>query len=140
LTILLLGCFVLIFLSLCKKNNQTDWRFIFIKSTLLWSSILAFGTLLLNFSVGTYFQPVLVFWLLVNTCLLIYGIKNFPKFAFPSFSIEKFTGFDKLLLFAIFVICLATCIIGLWVFPNNWDSMVYHLARVSNWIQFQSID
>lgn len=140
MTILLLCCFVLIFLSLCQKNSQTDWRFIFIKSTLLWASILAFGTLLLNFTVGIYFQSVLVFWLIINACLLIYRLQNFSKFALPSFSFEKFTWFDKLLLFGIVIICIATCFIGLRVFPNNWDSMVYHLARVSNWIQFQSIN
>lgn len=42
----------------------------------------------------------------------------------------------KRLLFGVFVlIILPLCLLSIFIPPNNWDSMAYHLPRVEHWIQ-----
>ncbi len=43
---------------------------------------------------------------------------------------------SKRLLFGVFVlIILPLCLLSIFIPPNNWDSMAYHLPRVEHWIQ-----
>lgn len=38
------------------------------------------------------------------------------------------------------VLCVSVAYISLHIAPFNWDSMTYHMARISNWIQNGSVD
>ena len=55
------------------------------------------------------------------------------------FRISKPSWLEKIILIVIGLILLITLLIALKAPPNNFDSMTYHMARVSNWIQQQSI-
>jgi len=48
--------------------------------------------------------------------------------------------FSRLVAITTIVILLTLLVIAITCTPNNWDSMSYHMARVSHWIQQRSIE
>lgn len=140
MAILLIICYVLIFSCLSLRRTVSDWRLKFIKSTLIFGAILTFSTLFINYFFSLNFVSLVIFWVVMNLVLLSYFLIHYSKIEIPKFTIKGISFNDKLLLSAIFIVCVVTFFIALLVFPNNWDSMVYHLARIPNWIQNQSID
>jgi 4-amino-4-deoxy-L-arabinose transferase-like glycosyltransferase len=51
----------------------------------------------------------------------------------------KLLPFDVLLLFGISFIVITTMLIAFIAPPNSWDSMTYHMSRVTHWMQHQSV-
>jgi hypothetical protein len=77
-------------------------------------------------------------WYLV--LLVIYFINRTRSFKFLLLQIITYkweiTLGVKRLLFGVFVlIILPLCLLSIFIPPNNWDSMAYHLPRVEHWIQ-----
>lgn len=76
--------------------------------------------------------PLTVFWSLI--CLLnlvcLHLLRQRPKavrFFVP------FTFLDKIILVAVGIITAVTGVVALISPPNNYDSMIYHMARVAHW-------
>jgi hypothetical protein len=81
---------------------------------------------------------VIVSWVLV--LLVIYFINRTRSFKLLLLQIITYkweiTLGTKRLLFGVFVsIILPLCLLSIFIPPNNWDSMAYHLPRVEHWIQ-----
>jgi hypothetical protein len=45
----------------------------------------------------------------------------------------------NILLFIFFIIVLPLFLLAIFISPNNWDSMAYHLPRIEHWIQNKNI-
>ncbi len=81
---------------------------------------------------------VILSWVLV--LLTIYVINRTRPFKLLLLQIITYkwgiTLGAKRLLFGVFVlIILPLCLLSIFIPPNNWDSMAYHLPRVEHWIQ-----
>jgi hypothetical protein len=81
---------------------------------------------------------VIFSWVLV--LLVIYFINRIRPFKLLLLQIITYkweiTLGTKRLLFGVFVsIILPLCLLSIFIPPNNWDSMAYHLPRVEHWIQ-----
>jgi len=94
------------------------------------------------------FSALLITWLIVVGCeiyLLVSLLKkNTRKAIFQEFlSLLRSLISNRLyltIISLIFFILLVTLFIALVSPPNNFDSMTYHMPRVSHWIQNRSID
>ena len=87
------------------------------------------------------FNYVLFSWVLING-IIIYLYKE--KIKLSVFSVlsqkVKIPKKEKSILFFIsFVIILPLLLLAIFIPPNNWDSMAYHLPRVEHWIQNKNI-
>lgn len=85
---------------------------------------------------------VIVSWLLI--LLVIYFINRKRSFKLLLLQIITYkweiTLGAKRLLFGVFVlIILPLCLLSIFIPPNNWDSMAYHLPRIEHWIQNRNI-
>ena len=87
------------------------------------------------------FIYVLISWLLIN-CIIIYLNKEKIKLNGLSIFSQKIEIAKKernILLFIFFIIILPLLLLSIFIPPNNWDSMAYHLPRVEHWIQNKNI-
>ena len=87
---------------------------------------------------GLNMDNVILSWFLV--LLVIYFINRTKPFKLLLLQIITYkweiTLGAKRLLFGVFVlIILPLCLLSIFIPPNNWDSMAYHLPRVEHWIQ-----
>lgn len=88
------------------------------------------------------FINILVFWLTCSSILVFMLHRN----GFRHFSLIKTTPdhswqrADILLLAGIFLYCIILGITALTTPPNTWDSLTTHMARVTHWIQNNSVD
>ena len=87
------------------------------------------------------FNYVSFSWVLING-LIIYLYKEKIKlnvFSIFSQKIEIAKKDRNILLFIFFIIILPLLLLAIFIPPNNWDSMAYHLPRVEHWIQNKNV-
>jgi membrane-associated HD superfamily phosphohydrolase len=84
---------------------------------------------------------VLISWLLFNTFIIYFNKEKIKLNVFSIFSQKvKIPKKEKnTLLFIFFLIILPLFLLGIFIPPNNWDSMAYHLPRIEHWIQNKNI-
>lgn len=56
------------------------------------------------------------------------------------FHVNRFVWKDNVIMIPVFIIGVSVGLIALFTVPYNYDSMTYHLARVMNWEQNQSVN
>jgi hypothetical protein len=87
------------------------------------------------------FNYILFSWVLVNGLIFYLNKEKIKLNVFSIFS-QKIT-FPKqernILYFIFFLIILPLLLLAVFIPPNNWDSMAYHLPRVEHWIQNKNI-
>jgi hypothetical protein len=84
---------------------------------------------------------VLISWVLINGIIIFLNKEKIKLNLFSVFS-QKITNPKKeknILFFISFVIILPLSLLAIFIPPNNWDSMAYHLPRVEHWIQNKNI-
>jgi len=95
------------------------------------------------------YQAVLIFWLGVTgiTALLILyklvifkEINKLGKLKDRFKSVRQISKINVYIVLIIGLILLITLIIAVVAPPNNYDSMIYHMARVAEWIQHRSVN
>ena len=87
------------------------------------------------------FNYVLFYWILING-LIIYINKEKIKLNIFSIFSQKVLIPKKeriILLFIFLIIILPLLLLSIFIPPNNWDSMAYHLPRVEHWIQNKNV-
>ena len=87
------------------------------------------------------FNYVLFSWLLINGIIIYLNKEKIKPNVFSIFSqkIEISKKEKNILLFIFFLIILPLLLLAIFIPPNNWDSMAYHLPRVEHWIQNKNI-
>jgi hypothetical protein len=87
------------------------------------------------------FNYVLIFWGLINGLIIYLNKEKIKLNVFSVFS-QKIIIPKKeksILFFIFFLIILPLLFLAIFIPPNNWDSMAYHLPRVEHWIQNKNI-
>jgi hypothetical protein len=87
------------------------------------------------------FNYVLISWFLINGLIIYLNKEKIKLNVFSIFS-QKVIIHKKeknVLLFICFLIILPLLLLAIFIPPNNWDSMAYHLPRVEHWIQNKNI-
>jgi hypothetical protein len=84
---------------------------------------------------------VLISWVLINGMIIYLNKEKIKLNVFSVFSQKvKIPKKEKNILFFIsFVFILPLLLLAIFIPPNNWDSMAYHLPRVEHWIQNKNI-
>ena len=87
------------------------------------------------------FNYVLISWLLINSIIIYLNKEKIKLNVFSIFSQKVIIPKkEKNILFLIFfLIVLPILLLAIFIPPNNWDSMAYHLPRVEHWIQNKNI-
>jgi len=87
------------------------------------------------------FNYVLISWILINGIIIFLNKEKIKLNVFNIFSKKsKIPKKDKNILFLIFfLIIFPLLLLAIFIPPNNWDSMAYHLPRVEHWIQNKNI-
>jgi hypothetical protein len=84
---------------------------------------------------------VLISWVLINGIIIFLNKEKIKLNVFSVFS-QKIIIPKKeknILLFIVFIIVLPLFLLAIFIPPNNWDSMAYHLPRLEHWIQNKNI-
>jgi len=122
-------------LASTTENGNIIWL-PFLKSVLITCLVIALSTELLSLFEAVNFKTLLFFWIAAFVILLAITLKNGNYKLITN--IEKpYVSFEGVLLS---IICTISFLVGFKTFPNNWDSMVYHLARIPNWMQQGSVN
>ena len=124
-----------------------------VRGSIIQSYLLVFGTTVLITEVLSLFnkvtyQSVVFAWVVLDGLaifLVLHAIKNISlndQIIRLRDRVSKWLNLswiNKLILFCIGFILLITFIIAVSAPPNTFDSMTYHMSRVSNWIQHKSV-
>ena len=84
---------------------------------------------------------VLILWLLINGIIFYLNKEKIKLNVFSLFSHKiTITKQESFILYFIFLlIILPLLLLSIFIPPNNWDSMAYHLPRVEHWIQNKNV-
>ncbi len=87
------------------------------------------------------FNYVLFSWVLINGLIIYLNKEKIKLNVFSIFSQKiRIPKQEKnILYFIFFIIILPILLLSIFIPPNNWDSMAYHLPRVEHWIQNKNI-
>jgi len=87
------------------------------------------------------FNYVLISWILINGLIIFLDKEKIKLNMFSIFSQEIIIPKKEknILFFIFFFIILPLLLLAIFIAPNNWDSMAYHLPRVEHWIQNKNI-
>lgn len=135
-SILPILAFVLIYIKLNKNN---DWRDVFIKSVLTYSTVVLVITEMLSFFNSLTYLWAIVCWCIVIVTLIL--IKSNGIYFF----IENIKGWKpsklEVLISIILVIQILTLIMIAFIAPpNTWDAMTYHMSRIEHWIVNRNVE
>lgn len=80
---------------------------------------------------------IFVFWISVTIISFYIWWKFTDRNWMPKINIRMLFRFPVVF---IFIATVTTLMIALFAYPNNWDSMTYHLSRVMHWIQNSNVN
>ncbi len=146
--ILLILCFITIFLNIGAVQLQaTGKKEVLLITVLIFSALVVFITEILSILQCFNFQSILISWsiVLIGNLLYLYLKKenlivftgNLRQNIYNVF--KSLRIFEKILLGSVLVILLLIFAQSIIYPPNNWDSMTYHMARITSWVSHQSV-
>lgn len=146
---LLVICFIAIFLSLGVSNlSVTGKKELLIISVVYFSILVVIITELLSALHQLTFWSVLISWGIIGILNLFYlyinreSLKNFynnlKQLIYQN--IQKLSRYETVLLSGVLLILILVFAQGILYPPNNWDSMTYHMIRITSWLSHQSVE
>ncbi len=120
------------------KNNvgKTDIRLSFIYALISISFFVAVSTELLSAFNAITKSSLVILWICISAATGFWWFRRKKYIPSLHFVANRFT---RIILSSVFIILCITCITAIASYPNNWDSMTYHLARVMHWIQNKNV-
>lgn len=115
-------------------------RLAFVKAFLSISLISYFLVEVLSLNNQLSFTSISIAWGIVALGMGIFLWKNYSNIHFQTISfktIEK--KYQWLLIFVFVFVLLPLLLLSIFIPPNNWDSLAYHLPRIEHWIQNKNI-
>ena len=115
-------------------------RLAFIKAFLSISLISYLLVEVFSFNNQLSFTSISIAWGIVALGMGIFLWKNYSNIHFQTISfktIEK--KYQWLLIFVLIFVVLPLLLLSIFIPPNNWDSLAYHLPRIEHWIQNKNI-
>ncbi len=145
--IILIICFSAIFLQSGSTSQTKSTRQALIESVLIFSVVLVLVTELLSLFAILNFLWLTLSWSLITVVCFTNLYLNRRRLSLFLFDIKtgirkKLTGltlFEKAALTLLMIILLLIFIQALAYPPNNWDSMTYHMARITSWVAHRSL-
>lgn len=159
--ILIVPLFILGLFFLFSCNRESGLRIAFCKAVLATGLVIAFGTELASWFDAVTQTGVFAIWLIASVVvgvLLFIRLRgngnrtlDLATIMSPADTLRaklrrKLIGFqivlknDRQTAILAALILLGTFVTAICSAPNNYDSMTYHMARVSHWIQQQNVD
>lgn len=151
-----LGCFVAIFGALLMLAPSMPWKRAVLSASLIWGVSLTASTELLSLLNAFTFLGVLISWCITFVLTLTVSFVLIRRIAMQEkgestssrMRIGTFTGRHAFLLplplrvafVAVLAMIAVIAVIGIIAPPNNWDSMTFHMARVSFWIEHGTVE
>lgn len=147
--LILLFVFILFFLSFGTITGaRAGFKDTSIKSILLFSLLLTVITESISFLNVLNHRTLMLIWSLISFCCLVFlylkrsGLKQLIqrlKDSISRFS-PSMIRMHKIGFYAVMFTLALVLLQGFINPPNNWDSMTYHLARITAWISHQSVN
>lgn len=142
--VLLLICLALIFINVLISKGLKSTRKALITTFVIYGLITTLSTEILSLFTQLNKTSLAITWgiiLFINIALIIKtkrtSFKNIINIYF-----NKFQDLHILNKCILIFICLILCInfaISLYVPPNTWDSMTYHMSRIEHWVQNNTV-
>ena len=148
LSLLILLSLILIFFARAVSLRQnTGIKDNLIKSILIFSLIITLVTETASLFNEINHLTFLSFWIVLPVTLVLYLIiKRKTLSDYTNYFTNKLSGYRRQLtgsttigIISVIVLLALVFIQGIINPPNNWDSMTYHLARITAWISHESI-
>ncbi len=115
-------------------------RLAFIKAFLSISLISYLLVEVLSINNQLSFTSISIAWGLVALGVGIFLWKNYSNIHFPIISLKTIEKkYQWLLIFGFVFVLLPLLLLSIFIPPNNWDSLAYHLPRIEHWIQNKNI-
>ena len=144
--IIFLLCFIALFLNI-GTAQLTGKKKALLATVLIFCSLVVIITEILSMLQCFNFQSILISWSVVlvanllwlylkkeNTAVFTCNLRQNIYNVFKGLSI-----FNKIVLSSVSVILLLILAQSIIYPPNNWDSMTYHMARITSWVSHQSV-
>ena len=127
----------LFFILLLKKNFPAIlWREAILISFLALGGFIILSKESLSIFQLFKFYPLCVLWALIFLILLVlYAGKKSRPILWKLLPNPVFTSAEKLIFKCIILLALVLGFLAVFMPPNTWDAMTYHLSRVAHWIQ-----
>jgi hypothetical protein len=118
------------------------WRRALLYAALICGLLDAASTELLSLFHAINFWTIAGLWGLTILAALATLIRNRKNIRFTSslVPVSALTVDAWLLLASVIFIAIVTAVIAFYAAPNTWDSMTYHLARITHWMQNGSVE
>ncbi len=129
-------------------HTKKTFGFSIILSINVISILICFSTEYFSFFQLFNYAGLTTFWLLITGILIFIHLKKNVAFLkllkdagrMSKNLLNEIRPFNKIILPFLFVLFLSILLQGYLYPPNNWDSMTYHLPRISHWIENNSIE
>jgi hypothetical protein len=139
--ILPIAAFLSIFIILYNQRPGLSWRFVFIRTSIIWGTYLVLGTELLSLFHAINQLTLVIVWLipiLAGLVIIVRLHKSGEVLILPHLSFSRNVGDILLLAGLLFILC-TTALIAWLAPPQTWDSLNYHMPRVAQWAQNHSV-
>ena len=125
----------LFFLLLISRTFSSSWRESLLTAAVIWGLLLTIITEALSAFEALSYLTILASWLLSGVVLAALHLCFVRGKGGTSGGVPSVASLPLLLLLPIGFIVSVTGLIAVVAPPNNWDSMTYHMVRVTHWIQ-----
>lgn len=140
-------CFVLIFFCLGVSGITSNKRELLVCTVLGFCLLILSGTEALSLFHGISYVPLLLYWLFVGSVAVAYLYARRKKTRELATSFTQQTAdylrslnlYEKILARSLFALLIIVFIQGIAYPPTNWDSMTYHLARITSWVSHGAV-